>query len=150
MTPRLRGIDAHDGLRDDSSTDCSQQLIRFQKAWKKGIVLGGGSAGAICRFHQGCADSRPGRLTALDCLGWLPGSACPHFNLEKRRTAFHEMVLAGVLTDGIAVDEGVGVLFEDEKLTRIVSSLPKARAYAVKRQDGKIEMTALETEFLGK
>jgi dipeptidase E len=122
----------------------------LHKAWRKGIVLGGGSAGAICWFRQGCTDSRPGKLTALDCLGWLPGSACPHFNLEKRRTAFHEMILAGVLEDGIACDEGVGVLYEDEKLTRVVSSLPKARAYAVKRQNGKIETSPLETEVLGK
>lgn len=49
----------------------------LHKAWQKGIVLGGGSAGAICWFQQGCTDSRPGKLTALDCLGWLPGSACP-------------------------------------------------------------------------
>jgi len=122
----------------------------LRKAWEKGTVLGGGSAGAICWFGQGCTDSRPGKLTVLDCLGWLPGSACPHYNLEKRRTAFHEMVLAGDLKDGIACDEGVGVLFEDDKITRIVSSLPKAKAYAVKRLDGKIEASVLETEFLSK
>jgi peptidase E len=122
----------------------------LRNAWEKGIVLGGGSAGAICWFKQGCTDSRPGKLTALDCLGWLSGSACPHFNLEKRRTAYHEMVLSGVFTEGIAIDEGVGVLYEDTKLARIVSSLPKGRAYSVKRQDGKIESSPLETEYLGK
>ncbi|MBI3855396.1 MAG: peptidase E [Planctomycetes bacterium] len=122
----------------------------LRKAWEKGIVLGGGSAGAICWFKQGCTDSRPGKLTALDCLGWLPGSACPHFNLEKRRTAYSEMVLSGAFLDGIAIDEGAGVLFEGEKITRVVSSLPKAKAYAVKRQEGKVEWTPLETEFLGK
>lgn len=122
----------------------------LRKAWEKGIVLGGGSAGAICWFKQGCTDSRPGKLTALDCLGWLPGSACPHFNLEKRRTAYHEMVLSGAFSDGIAIDEAVGVLFEDEKIARIVSSLPKAKAYSVKRLDGKIETSPLETEYLGK
>jgi len=122
----------------------------LHRAWKKGIVLGGGSAGAICWFKQGCTDSRPGKLTALECLGWLPGSACPHFDLEKRRAGFHELVLAGDLQDGIACDEGAGVLFEEERLVRVVSSLPKARAYAVRRQEGKIESSALETEFLGK
>jgi dipeptidase E len=122
----------------------------LRKAYEKGIVLGGGSAGAICWFTQGCTDSRPGKLTALEGLGWLSGSTCPHFNLEKRQTAYHELILAGDLGDGIACDEGVGVLFEDEKISRIVSSLPKARAYAVRRSNGKIESTALETEYLGK
>lgn len=122
----------------------------LHKAWQKGIVLGGASAGAICWFEQGCTDSRPGKLTGMACLGWLPGSACPHFDLEKRRSAYHELVLAGELKDGIACDEGVGVVYEGEKLVRVVSSLPKARAYAVHRQDGRIAATDLETEVLGK
>lgn len=124
------------------------QVLR--KAWTKGIVLGGSSAGAICWFRRGCSDSRPGRLTAVDGLGWLPGSACPHFNHEKRRTAFQEMVLAGELPDALAFDDGVGVLFEDETRVRVVSSLPKAGAYAVRRRDGRVEATALETERLGR
>lgn len=120
----------------------------LHKAWQKGIVLGGGSAGAICWFQQGCTDSRPGKLTALDCLGWLPDSACPHFNEEKRRVAYRQMILDGNLKDGIAIDEGVGVLFENTKLVRVVSVLPKARAYALKRMDDKVAETILETELL--
>jgi len=122
----------------------------LHKAWKKGVVLGGASAGAICWFAQGCTDSRPGKLTALDGLGWLPGSACPHFDLEKRKAAYHELVRSGDLQNGIACDEGVGVLYEEEKAIRVVSSLPKAKAWTVKRQDGKVETTPLETEYLGK
>ena len=51
---------------------------------------------------------------------------------------------------GPAGDDGVGVLFEGDKQVSAVSSLPKARAYAVKRQDGRVDITALETEFIGK
>lgn len=120
------------------------------KALKKGIILGGGSAGAICWFEQGCTDSRPGKLSAMDCLGWLPGSACPHFDLEKRHVAYPELVLAGTLKEGLACDEGAGILFEDDKPVRVVSSLPKATAWAVKRQNGKIEMSPLETRLLPK
>ncbi len=122
----------------------------LRKAWKKGIVLGGGSAGAICWYAQGCTDSRPGKLTALDALGWLSGSTCPHFNDEKRRVAYRDLILSGALGDGIGCDEGVGLLYEEDRRVRIVSSLANAHAYAVKRLDGKVEMTALETEYLGK
>jgi len=120
----------------------------LRKAWEKGIVLGGASAGAICWFRQGCTDSRPGKLSGMECLGWLSGSACPHFSDEKRRTAYHGLVLSGDLQDGVACDEGVGVLYEGEKLVRAVSSLPKAKAWSVRREDGKIVATALETEVL--
>lgn len=121
----------------------------LQKALEKGIVLGGSSAGMICWFEQGCSDFKPGKLSALQGLGWLPGSSCPHYDLEKRRAAFADLVLAGDLQDGLACDDGVGVLFEDGRRTRVVSALPKARAYAVRRVDGRIDATPLETEVLG-
>ena len=122
----------------------------LRKAWEKGIVLGGGSAGAICWFAQGCTDSRPGKLTALDGLGWLPGSACPHFDAEKRRAAFTDLVLTGEVKDGLACDDGAAVLFEGDKPVRAVGSLPKAKAYVVKRLEGKVDVVPMETEFLGK
>jgi peptidase E len=121
----------------------------LQKALNKGIVLGGASAGMICWFEQGCSDFKPGKLSALDGLGWLPGSACPHYDLEKRRTAYADLVLAGNLKDGIACEEGVGALYEDGKRTRVVSSLPKARAHTLRRVDGGIETSPLEPEVLG-
>ena len=121
----------------------------LQKALNKGIVLGGASSGMICWFEQGCSDFKPGKLSALDGLGWLPGSACPHYDLEKRRTAYADLVLAGDLKEGIACEEGVGALYEDGKRTRVVSSLPKARAHSLRRVDGRIETSPLEPEVLG-
>jgi dipeptidase E len=122
----------------------------LRKAWENGIVLGGGSAGAICWFAQGCTDSRPGKLTALDGLGWLPGSACPHYDHEKRRVAVNDLVLSGEFKDGLAIDDGAAVVFEGDKPVRAVSSLPKAKAYTIKRQEGKVDVAPMETEFIGK
>jgi dipeptidase E len=121
----------------------------LEKALNKGIVLGGASAGMICWFEQGCSDFKPGKLSPLDGLGWLPGSACPHYDLEKRRAAYADLVLAGELKDGIACEEGVGALYEDGKRSRVVSSLPKARAHSLRRVDGRIESSPLEPEILG-
>ena len=42
-------------------------------AWERGILLAGESAGMNCWFEQGVGDSRPGRLGAIDFLGWLKG-----------------------------------------------------------------------------
>ncbi|MGH2344977.1 MAG: Type 1 glutamine amidotransferase-like domain-containing protein, partial [Chloroflexota bacterium] len=52
----------------------------LREAWQNGVVLCGISAGAICWFEQGVTDSIPGSLTPLQCLGLLPGSACPHYD----------------------------------------------------------------------
>ena len=51
----------------------------------RGTVIGGVSAGMICWFDWGVTDSIPGALTPLRCLGWLHGSACPHYDAEKAR-----------------------------------------------------------------
>jgi peptidase E len=122
----------------------------LRKAWEQGIVLAGSSAGAICWFDQGCTDSRPGRLSAMSGLGWLKGSACPHTNLDKRRAAFHQLISAGDLMEGIAIDEGVGLLFQDDKLVRVVTSVPKARACRVRRENGKVIEVPLEADCLVK
>jgi dipeptidase E len=121
----------------------------LRKAWEKGIVLGGASAGMICWFQQGCSDSRPGRLGPVDGLGWLAGSACPHYDLEKRRGAYQDLVLAGALPDGIALEDGVGALFEGISLARVVSANPKAKAWAVRRRGGAVDATPLPTEPIG-
>ena len=70
------------------------QLLR--DAWAAGIVLSGVSAGAICWFEQGSTDSYADRLRALDCLGFLPGSCCPHYDAEEeRRPTLHRMLSQG-------------------------------------------------------
>jgi dipeptidase E len=56
----------------------------LREAWESGIVLTGVSAGAICWFEQGLTDSFSDGLRPLDCLGFLPGSCCPHYDGEAQ------------------------------------------------------------------
>jgi len=44
------------------------------QAWQSGVVMAGVSAGANCWFESCSTDSLPGELTAMPCLGWLPGA----------------------------------------------------------------------------
>ena len=68
----------------------------LKEASGRGIVLGGQSAGAICWFEQGITDSWADRLRPLDCMGFLPGSCCPHYDGEvERRPAYHAYLEAG-------------------------------------------------------
>src|SRR4051794_23869536 len=52
----------------------------LHEAWEAGVVLWGQSAGMICWFEAGVTDSFGPHLDGVECLGFLPGSACPHYD----------------------------------------------------------------------
>jgi dipeptidase E len=105
----------------------------MREAWESGIVLWGASAGMICWFQHGVTDSFGPQLDAMDCLGFLPGSACPHYDgEERRRPRYRELVDAG-LAAGLAADDGVGLHFVGTELDEVVTCRPEAAAYRVTR-----------------
>ena len=58
----------------------------LREAWEAGVVLAGWSAGMICWFEAGVTDSFGPQLEGMrDGLGFLPGSACPHYDGEGDR-----------------------------------------------------------------
>ncbi len=120
-----------------------------KEAWERGILLCGSSAGSICWFEQGLTDSVAGDLTAMDGLGLLPGSNCPHYDGEtERRPAYRRLVEAGTLAAGLACDDGAGLQFADGLLERVVTSRPNARAYRVERIGGSVRETPLDAHLL--
>jgi peptidase E len=121
----------------------------MKQAYDRGIVLGGDGAGAICWFEQGLTDSRPGKLTPLDGLGFLKGSLCPDCDADKvRQSLFTEWIKKGEIKEGIAADRGVALHFVDEKLSKVVSA--KAQAIRVTREGEKAVQAPLTVELLGK
>jgi peptidase E len=119
------------------------QILR--EAWEQGVILAGLSAGAICWFEAGTTDSIPGALTVLPCLGFLPGSCCPHYDDEaERRPAYHRFVAAGHIAPGYAVDTGAALVFYGTQLDRVVTSRPHARAYRVEAVDDGVRETLLQ------
>jgi len=103
----------------------------LREAWQEGILLTGWSAGMICWFAQGVTDSFGPQLAAMGCLGFLPGSACPHYDGEERRRPVYTQLVAGGLEPGIAADDDVGVHFAGTELREVVSSREGATAYRV-------------------
>ena len=123
----------------------------LKKAWENGIILAGISAGSICWFEEGVTDSVPGELTGLACLGFLPGSNCPHYDGEaKRRPSYHGLLAGRKIGEGHACDDGVALHYVGDKLTHVISSRPDARAYKLKLSHGKVTEEAIVPRFLGK
>jgi peptidase E len=115
----------------------------MREAWEKGIVLWGASAGMICWFEAGVTDSFGPHLAGVDCLGFLPGSACPHYDGEElRRPRYHELVADG-LPAGIAADDGVALHYVGTELREIVTCRPGTAAYRVTR-DGEERLETRE------
>jgi peptidase E len=115
------------------------QLMR--EAWEQGTVLWGASAGMICWFEQGVTDSFGPQLEAMDCLGFLPGSACPHYDGEERRRPRYRELVDGGLGEGVAADDGAALHYIGTELQEIVSCRPGATAYRVTR-DGEEPLPA--------
>jgi dipeptidase E len=103
----------------------------LRDAWEHGIVLAGWSAGAICWFESGVTDSFGPNLAQMECLGFLPGSACPHYDGEEMRRPRYAELLRSGMQPGIAIDDGVGVRFDGTELTEVVTSRAGATAYRV-------------------
>jgi len=112
---RLHGVEA--GLRS---------------AYAGGTVLSGWSAGCLCWFEGGITDSFTPDLGPLrDGLGILAGSACPHYDSQDLRRPVYAREIAAGMAPGIALDDAVAALYDDEKLVEIVSARPEGRAFRV-------------------
>jgi dipeptidase E len=108
----------------------------LREAWQEGVLLTGWSAGMICWFEHGVTDSFGPELAPMDCLGLLPGSACPHYDGEERRRPVYTQLVADGFAPGIAADDDVGVHFVGTELQEVVTSRDGAAGYRVTK-DGE-------------
>jgi len=118
--------------------------IILRKACEAGVVLAGISAGGNCWFEECSTDSAPGELQPLACLGYLPGSFCPHYDEEaERRPSYHKMIFEGRLKPGYAADNSAAVHFINGKLHQAVRSVATAHVYRVYPEAGQVREEAL-------
>ena len=114
----------------------------LREAWQVGKILCGISAGAICWFEQGISDSVvEGELHPLTCLGFLPGTACPHYDEPGRRGAFHRYLASGDVSAGYGIDNSVALHFEGTNLLNVINSRPDVFAYQVELRPGQVAET---------
>jgi len=119
----------------------------LKAAYRKGTVLAGISAGAICWFDSGHSDSmsfydpHDWKYINVRGLGLIHGIHCPHYNSSTRkvprRREFREMIrkTGGV---GIAIENNCAIEFIDERFYRVIRSNEYARAYRVYKRGGDV------------
>jgi dipeptidase E len=114
----------------------------LREAWDRGALLCGWSAGMICWFEASVTDSFGPQLAGMrDGLGFLPGSACPHYDGEERRRPVYTSLVRDGFPAGIACDDAAAALYEGTELVEVVAREHGARAYRVGR-DGEEPLDA--------
>ena len=103
----------------------------FKEGYNKGIVLSGVSAGAVCWFDWILSDSKSLGYKPLRGINLISGSCTPHSSQSDRINQFQNDIKNSKLPKGIAIDDGVAVLFIDGKPTEVYSSRKNHDAYFI-------------------
>lgn len=131
----------------------------LKKAWEKGTVVAGISAGSICWHESGHSDSmhyyHPDQWDYIRVrgLGFLPFIHCPHYDSQtggkKRKEDFKRMMKKYPSQVGVACEDGVAIEYRAETF-RVLTDQATKNAYRVYWKKGKYVEEKLENreEFL--
>ena len=118
----------------------------LKRAYERGIVFAGVSAGAICWFDSGHSNSlfyynqKNWKYINVKGMGLVKGIFCPHYDgavgAAKRSEHFSQMIkkTGGM---GLAVDNLCAIEVIDDKY-KVLSSAPEASAYRVYKKRGRV------------
>lgn len=113
------------------------QILR--EAHDVGILLSGSSAGMICWFHNGITDSWASRYDLIDCFGYLPGCACPHYDTEpERRVLVHDLIRQRIIKQCIAIEDGAAIHYRENNIAHTLSFQKDKKAYYIFEQAGHV------------
>jgi len=120
----------------------------LRKAWRKGIVLCGPSAGSLCWFDEALSAFH-GAPRGVRGLGLLPYSNCVHYDAEPQRRAEYHRFVGDGMRPGFAAEDGVALHFRRTRLQGAVSSRTDGCAYRVEHTGDGVVETPLEVTYLG-
>ena len=113
--------------------------LLLKEAYEKGVIMSGVSAGAICWFDQGITDSWAEDLKVMDCLGFIEGACCPHYDEEpQRKPSLNKFITEKVLKSCYAVDGGCALHIEDEKEFKSVVFSKNKNSFLVEMKDNQV------------
>ena len=109
------------------------------EAYKKGVILAGVSAGAICWFDKGVTDSWEGDLRVLDCMKVLNGTCCPHYDgEEKRKPSVKSFLKNKEIESCYCIEDGAALHFKNEKIKKSISFYENKNSYHVYLKNEKL------------
>jgi len=105
------------------------------EAHRRGIVMSGLSAGAICWFKYGLSDSRKFNNKTADFirvagLGLINALCCPHYDIEKARPGALRKMMKRSVGVAIALDNCAALEVVDGRY-RIIASKRGKRGYEI-------------------
>ena len=104
----------------------------LREAYEAGVIMCGVSAGAICWFDRGVTDSWSKELKIMDCLGFVKGACCPHYDEEPERKPFVSKSLSNNDMDSCySVDGGCALHMIDGEPFKSIVFKKKKNAFLV-------------------
>ena len=110
----------------------------LKKAYQNGTIMCGVSAGAICWFEKGVTDSWADKLNIMNCLGFIKGSCCPHYDEEpERKPSLSKFIENKDIQNCYAIEGGCALHIKNEEVYSAISFRGKKNTFYVDYQSGK-------------
>jgi aminopeptidase N len=112
----------------------------LKEAYEKGVVMSGVSAGANCWFERAVVDSWEEDLRVIDCMGFIKGICCPHYDEEpQRRPAVKTFLEDGIIDSCYSVEGNCALHIKNDDEYLSVDFGKEKNAYIVSIDDGKVK-----------
>ena len=115
----------------------------LKDAYEKGVVMSGVGAGANCWFERAVVDSWEEDLRVIDCMGFVKGNCCPHYDEEpQRRPAVKKFLEEGIVDSFYSVEGNCALHIKNDDEYLSVDFGKEKNAYIVSIDDDKIKEAA--------
>ncbi|MCX6403573.1 MAG: peptidase E [Actinobacteria bacterium] len=130
--------------------------VEMKKAYERGAILGGVSAGSICWHVGGPTDSFGPELKIINNgLGIIQYGAGVHYDSEaQRRPLLQKTVQDGILPTSFSTDDRIGLLYKNGEPFEVISDLEtevtetSPAAYRIEKIGDKVKETRLSPGLL--
>ena len=115
----------------------------LKDAYEKGVVMSGVSAGANCWFERAVVDSWEEDLRVIDCMGFVKGNCCPHYDEEpQRRPAVKKFLEDGIIDSFYSVEGNCALHIKNDDEYLSVDFGKEKNAYIVSMDGDKVKEVA--------